>query len=911
MNFDYNALLEPLRLGFNYAETTNEYPEELREVLDSCQFQGSFCCSHTHERYTDPGLSIKTLGIIGLPLSIREAKAIVAECRQATLNQNDNTLVDESVQNIWELNAHEFSCFNPLWPAYLDQLIHQSMWDLGLSFPDSARASPDKLLLFGEGALLKPRFDNEVVPGMFGTLVICLPSAHTGGSMRLVHGNQERTIETATHSLFSMTSLAWYSDVQHELTPVTSGYRLALTYNLIQSSAHSKPSAAALDTDQAQLGNLLQAWNDRCPEIELFVYPLEDNYTKSLSLGALKGRDAATCRFLEKFCSRSGAYWFLADMTMEEREEDPVSFTLKSSVVSSGESIEIGVESVQENEIIVDLISSHKSADSESGDRYMPEVLRYHYTVAIMIRKDRLIRQIAQSKDQSAQSLSVFFELISSDTWCSANTRFTAMDTILQKCLSAVIPNQRTKGYSHVSAYMPTVEMSCTGYIKLFEKAASFCHNHGLSHLVSHYLRVAIETKGWEASKNLTALIANQMAWEATDGRDHMWSSWLSTPPQTVMTYRLLADRMAAFDALQLALPLASIPSFQEWKNEQLDSLLKSVNTYTIEDVEALMKLIPTLPPAKYFDTYDQASLLHFLYHLGVKATSDADQIIIPTYQKLIPVFTPISRPSIQDFAQPKQISTLAFELIETVNQCMRLGLEAEAQNLLSAALPELPPATSTVWSSWRHLFPSLTALTVVLERYNNTVLNEKGSSFITQIIKSSAEYLARSRPQTPRDWSQPYAYKSCGCSPCAFAQNFVVDPARPTAHFQYAQQIRRHIEGNFVNHGDFTFETKKQGGTHTLVQWKNEEAEMCGQLAAMDTVFVSGLIGGDVFQISGLMRVPVPGGAAQGPAATDTERSAAFNEADAKYIAAWRGVTAECNTASSGDRDEEKGGCN
>ena len=45
---------------------------------------------------------------------------------------------------------------------------------------------------------------------MFGTFVICLPSKHTGGAVRLQHKDKEHIWATAEDSEYKVTSLAWY-----------------------------------------------------------------------------------------------------------------------------------------------------------------------------------------------------------------------------------------------------------------------------------------------------------------------------------------------------------------------------------------------------------------------------------------------------------------------------------------------------------------------------------------------------------------------------------------------------------------------------------------------------------------------------------------------------------------------------
>lgn len=57
-----------------------------------------------------------------------------------------------------------------------------------------------KLLLYEEGAFFMPHQDSEKAPGMFGTLIICLPSAHQGGELVLEHGRDKITFETSPTS---------------------------------------------------------------------------------------------------------------------------------------------------------------------------------------------------------------------------------------------------------------------------------------------------------------------------------------------------------------------------------------------------------------------------------------------------------------------------------------------------------------------------------------------------------------------------------------------------------------------------------------------------------------------------------------------------------------------------------------
>ncbi|KAG6375301.1 hypothetical protein JVT61DRAFT_3526 [Boletus reticuloceps] len=71
---------------------------------------------------------------------------------------------------------------------------------------------------------------------MFGSLVVVFPSAHEGGQLVLRHRDKEWTVDFTekfmTQSEPSVCFIAFFGDIEHEVLPVTSGYRVTLTYNL-------------------------------------------------------------------------------------------------------------------------------------------------------------------------------------------------------------------------------------------------------------------------------------------------------------------------------------------------------------------------------------------------------------------------------------------------------------------------------------------------------------------------------------------------------------------------------------------------------------------------------------------------------------------------------------------------------
>ncbi|KAF7296823.1 Fe2OG dioxygenase domain-containing protein [Mycena indigotica] len=95
-----------------------------------------------------------------------------------------------------------------------------------------------KLNVYGPGSFFKDHKDTPRSESMIGSLVIVLPSPHTGGALTLSHGSHTGRFDSSAllseHSAAtpSVAYVAFYSDVVHAVEPVLTGHRVTLTYNL-------------------------------------------------------------------------------------------------------------------------------------------------------------------------------------------------------------------------------------------------------------------------------------------------------------------------------------------------------------------------------------------------------------------------------------------------------------------------------------------------------------------------------------------------------------------------------------------------------------------------------------------------------------------------------------------------------
>src|SRR6266702_1464222 len=91
---------------------------------------------------------------------------------------------------------------------------------------DGVGAVLHAMLVYGKGQFFLPHQDSEKDDAMVGTLLVSLPSAHTGGELVVEHGGESVTYRTSKEEL---SFVAFYADCRHEVKPVKSGYRVTLT----------------------------------------------------------------------------------------------------------------------------------------------------------------------------------------------------------------------------------------------------------------------------------------------------------------------------------------------------------------------------------------------------------------------------------------------------------------------------------------------------------------------------------------------------------------------------------------------------------------------------------------------------------------------------------------------------------
>ncbi|CAD6575943.1 MAG: hypothetical protein ASARMPREDX12_007652 [Alectoria sarmentosa] len=424
-------------------------PDTFKRLLENClgniQTTGTFATSGRLPDATLPGSKVHNVGSVGAPLAESQANAIRDLCHQVPFGQGElgsRTIVDNSIRRTWQLPPDQFELRYPKWPSVVQRVTEHEAQELGCTEAGSVNAQLYKLLLYEEGAMFKPHKDTEKVPGMFGTLVVCLPSEYEGGAVVASHRGDSKVFETA--STFDHTHIAWYANVTHEVQAVTSRYRLVLTNNFIELSQGLQRSAALLTRKKRVVRGITSSWarsveNPASIAPNILAYKLGHEYTDaSLKFQSLKGLDKSKAEYLQVACAKANACFHLASMERKvvgSCEEECSGYDLweRHRIPEMHTLDEITEQSIQlkrmidlEGSVLAEETSSdeghfvqedpfERDPDTEDFEGFTSNegasaTQFYHNTVAVLIPMSSLARFLSSHVEKGIVNLNAWYE---------------------------------------------------------------------------------------------------------------------------------------------------------------------------------------------------------------------------------------------------------------------------------------------------------------------------------------------------------------------------------------------------------------------------------------------------------------------------------------------------------------------
>lgn len=298
---------KPLTLSKHSYNMAAKTEKQLLQLLKTIEGNGSFATSAV-KNFVPPGLHIKGLGEIGFPLSPILAKEIIRVAKKAPFGKGRRTVIDPTVRSAWEIDADQLSFHHTDWKKLIEEIVAEVK--IGLGMPEvSVKASLYKLLLYETGDFFLPHKDSEKEPGMFGTLAIGLPSSHAGGALAVRFDGREAVADfSPTASNYKIPYVAFFADCDHEIKPVTSGYRVVLVYNLVYAAGTKKTAVPKIATQASEIANLLRTMAKTKLDNPKVIL-LEHQYTPAnFSLASLKQHDQPRAQALLMAADQAGYF---------------------------------------------------------------------------------------------------------------------------------------------------------------------------------------------------------------------------------------------------------------------------------------------------------------------------------------------------------------------------------------------------------------------------------------------------------------------------------------------------------------------------------------------------------------------------------------------------------------------------
>jgi hypothetical protein len=126
---------------------------KLLSALNQIQSPGTFASFNRLSPF-DPQIHVYGVGKITLPLATSQAQEMIETANRAPYGRGDETIVDTSVRNTWELSpGRHFEIENLGWRDYIKQCCIRVAADLGIRTHVFAKLY--KMLIYEKGAMFK------------------------------------------------------------------------------------------------------------------------------------------------------------------------------------------------------------------------------------------------------------------------------------------------------------------------------------------------------------------------------------------------------------------------------------------------------------------------------------------------------------------------------------------------------------------------------------------------------------------------------------------------------------------------------------------------------------------------------------------------------------------------------------
>lgn len=725
----------------------------LADLIGSVTRPGDYCVQG-RDFAPMPRVEIGTIDALSFPIPPAQVDALIAEATRAPYGRGRETIIDRSVRDCWQIAADRVDVAGGAWSETFGDILRRTTEGLGCP-ADAVSAVLYKLLIYEPGGFFAPHRDTEKVDGMVATLVISLPTAGAGGALAIRHRGRETVVDMRTEEPSELVHAAFYADCEHEILPVTEGYRVCLVYNLVLTGDKAIPTEAPdYGTKVATIAAALETRFREPGTSGKLVWVLEHDYSEAgLSFGTLKNVDAAIGRVLAAAAERANCALHAAILHVEEY----------GTAWYGGYARE--VESIEDDEYelveIVDFdcwLDCWVGTDGTSAD---------YGTLPLMPGESMPAGRLDGERPDSQRL-----------TEASGNEGAT-IERLYRRAALVVWPkNDSVRVLADAGA----------GALAAF--------------LAAEWRRERADGPTCGAVAELAAQVAR--AWPAPDshetrtGRDQ----WLRQSAEVLELLGAIGSRAATMRFLEsVILPYYGVPM-----NDALLGVAADIGAEAFRDI--LVRLV------RRNLARQTNGILNLVHRLCERLDDGSDpawretlRIAVLAVRSALPLLGSPPDRDPMGRAAPLSVASLAtvFRLV------WRYDLADEADKVAAFVIgrPELASPDRTV--------PALLAAlqtehgSRIGESAVFAALWRHGAGFL--LSRSG------NPPEPPADWTVPTDALTCDCPHCAELQRFCADPEAEIRRIPLRKDLRRHLRQEIARSGiDMRCETERQGRPFTLI---------------------------------------------------------------------------------------------
>ncbi|KAL0480360.1 hypothetical protein AKO1_007073 [Acrasis kona] len=216
--------------------------KDITTFLDNEVMQTEFCVEGSSD-ISQPNLKIDGKTELKIPLNNNMVDTLIKLSSVAPVGVGSETVVDPTIRKGYDIDASRIkremnytssqrekniwvdlfsgSCYG----GKLDEMFKQEF------ARSTVHIKPYKLLVYEQGQFFKPHRDTQRDKHQFASIVLFLPGvSYTGGDFIIRHMGKEKVYNFQDPN--KLHYICFYTDCEHEITPIISGRRVTMTFNV-------------------------------------------------------------------------------------------------------------------------------------------------------------------------------------------------------------------------------------------------------------------------------------------------------------------------------------------------------------------------------------------------------------------------------------------------------------------------------------------------------------------------------------------------------------------------------------------------------------------------------------------------------------------------------------------------------